>query len=229
MDSSRAYKYLEALVDPLAGSDCGKSLAWLSANSKKVTDLLGALAQDDDAVERIAARSYIHPNGFVKIVLVAGHMKLRLHCWSSSADGEVRGNLHSHRWELASVVLSGAMAVRLYEPGEAHHMSYQEWRYAPESNGDSESLEHVGLAHLRLTQEVILLPGSGFASPSPTIHSARPIRDMTRTLVLHGPPVVHSTRVFADSGALARSDGLVSRPSAAEVSLHLYEAWDDSC
>ncbi|WP_433269263.1 hypothetical protein ACQPZF_06460 [Actinosynnema sp. CS-041913] len=66
--------------------------------------LLGRTAESD-----LPDRAYRHPNGFLKIVLIAEvEFQLRLHVWRPEPDSPVATeNVHNHRWDFASAVLVG--------------------------------------------------------------------------------------------------------------------------
>lgn len=62
---------------------------------------------DSEQAERVAQCSYIHGNGFAKIVLGQGRdgSKLRLHFWKEGFSAEE--NAHCHRWGFSSLILFG--------------------------------------------------------------------------------------------------------------------------
>lgn len=68
---------------------------------------LDALLHSLPRQRQVAAQSYAHPNGFIKIPLGQDEDggALRLHFWGQNA---APSNIHSHRWNMASLILQGA-------------------------------------------------------------------------------------------------------------------------
>ena len=78
----------------------------------QVLALLQGLLADEQALQAVAARSYVHGNGFVKVVLLDEHgHKLRLHIWFAGSACEE--NIHDHRWSARSTVKFGSMMRRV--------------------------------------------------------------------------------------------------------------------
>jgi hypothetical protein len=85
----------------------------------EVLSALKAVYASQGDCERIARASYLHGNGFYKLVLCSdAYAKVRLHFWSGEHAGEE--NIHNHRWRLASRVLLGELSSHIYEP-DAHN------------------------------------------------------------------------------------------------------------
>ena len=58
-------------------------------------------------IEAITQKSIEHDNGFVKLVLqerTADGLGCRIHFWK---PGTFDSNIHSHRWNMASLILAG--------------------------------------------------------------------------------------------------------------------------
>jgi hypothetical protein len=157
--------------------------------------LLEAVLEDDDCASEVAARSYWHGNGFCKIVLAErGGMKLRLHVWEAGRAAEE--NIHDHRWEFSSMVLSGRLVSATYreapggEPYRAHR--YEGGRAGAYTLTEPEdvSLVCVGVQSLDA--------GSSYWMHSDELHAiSRVSADvLTSTLVLTGPPRRGSTRLI---------------------------------
>ena len=72
---------------------------------------LALLEHSDEALADVAERSYLHPNGFAKIVLkVGGGYGIRLHVWHRQGGEWISdANPHGHRWEFASWIVVGAL------------------------------------------------------------------------------------------------------------------------
>ena len=94
----------------------------------QVLALLQGLLADEQALQAVAARSYVHGNGFVKVVLLDEHgHKLRLHIWFAGSACEE--NIHDHRWSFASHVLVGTLNSEIWVD-DAQGQALPEYRYA---------------------------------------------------------------------------------------------------
>jgi hypothetical protein len=85
--------------------------------------------------DAVAAHSYWHPNGYLKVVVAGGTgtRQLRLHAWAST---ETDDDVHDHAWSYASVVLAGMVHEVVYgetEPGAGTRLWRQ--RYEPAGPG----------------------------------------------------------------------------------------------
>jgi hypothetical protein len=91
-----------------------------------VRDTLKAFGKDNlraflaEAIERpewldaVAGRSYLHGNGFYKIILEENaQFRLRLHVWLPTTRAEE--NIHDHRWHFASLVLNSRLETEIWE------------------------------------------------------------------------------------------------------------------
>lgn len=86
--------------------------------SHAVRSWVSALIQDDLALAETAARSYLHGNGFYKIVLADEHgTRLRLHVWEEGNLCEE--NIHDHRWPFVSSILAGTLEVDYFDASTA--------------------------------------------------------------------------------------------------------------
>ena len=172
---------------------------WLLSNRLAIVGGLAALAADPVAVSRIAIRSYLHANGFVKLVLCESGAKLRLHMWTRPGPEDTAGSLHNHRWNLASVILRGAMLLCTYEV-EAYardeNCEMLAFTYRPVEGSTADLVTPAGRAGIRLAQVVRARQGSSFSCTAPTVHYAEAIDEPTVTLVVHGSARRDETNVY---------------------------------
>lgn len=64
-------------------------------------------------LERLAAQSYFHGNGFYKIPMIRfADYTVRMHVWRRNASAEE--NLHSHRWPFASAIILGTLTSQIW-------------------------------------------------------------------------------------------------------------------
>ncbi|HEX6341454.1 hypothetical protein [Umezawaea sp.] len=149
-----------------------------------------SLADERGALlDRVARNSYLHPNGFLKIVLMSEPtFQLRLHVWRPGLTGEpVVENVHSHRWDFASRLLLGGYRFQEFvvdEAGERFHS----YRYLGHDGQDSYGLRSTGEAGLRCTFNAFFPSGSGYLLTSDVLHRVVSAPgDTTVSLVLQGP------------------------------------------
>lgn len=81
----------------------------------RIADAVEAVSRNPEALSRCAARSFAHPLGFRKFVLLSGRrFELRLHVWLPGAT-VVGEHVHNHRFAFASYLLCGQLTSNLYE------------------------------------------------------------------------------------------------------------------
>ncbi|MFI1584419.1 hypothetical protein [Embleya sp. NPDC020630] len=83
-----------------------------------VGELLRTILASESGLAAVAAKSYRHPNGFSKVVLASGpHHQLRLHIWwMREATRHDTANVHNHRWDFSSLLLTGGYRYQQFVP-----------------------------------------------------------------------------------------------------------------
>jgi hypothetical protein len=166
----------ESLV-PLASG--WRSLALLEA--------LERLTRHDAAkLQKLAALSYSHVNGFRKLV-IASHSRegpqIRLHIWDGAT---IADQTHSHSWDFASVVLFGRLRVSRNEvvPGSGHHTLWSLPNLASKAAG--QRVTQAGSAvGIRDTHDMVLEPGGVHHLNAGMFHSVQNLSESgTCTLLL---------------------------------------------
>jgi hypothetical protein len=81
-------------------------------------EMLGRIGRSRSLTDEIAGRSYWHPNGFVKLVMVQHRHdgQLRLHVWPARPEAE---DIHGHAWSYASEVVGGEVSEVPYAETDA--------------------------------------------------------------------------------------------------------------
>lgn len=169
--------------------------------TRAVCELLGSILRDESWLEDIARRSYEHPNGFVKIVLMSTRQfQLRLHVWRQGTGiGTELENIHNHRWDFASTILVGGYRYQEFVDTDGGK-SFFAYTYGSQRNASSYSLLPYGKRTLEHSFDAYLRAGTSYTLRSQAFH--RIIADpcqTTATLVLHGPKMDVPVEVFADS------------------------------
>src|SRR6185437_9348727 len=138
--------------------------------------LLDFLMSSPPAIERIAASSYPHSNGFDKFLLSeTATCKLRLHIWWNGIDG-IESDLHNHNWDFASHILCGSLRTELFDildsPGSE---PYLHCRFTPAKNGSMQyDMACLGKQALRKTFDTDHGAGSLYAIDHRQIHRGDP-------------------------------------------------------
>jgi hypothetical protein len=177
---------------------------------------LHRLCGDAGRLEAVAEASYVHGNGFAKIVLArSGGRALRLHV----ATGSAEENIHDHRWSFASKVLFGAMTNVLFEDAaaDAAGIVLSERRYV---RAGEESLEFpVGEARVHEISRTTYVTGDAYHMVHSQLHrivwDGRP----TGTLMVTAAPARDHNRLLTN----------VEKPRLREVRLSVGEVGAQLC
>jgi hypothetical protein len=197
-----AARMLRDALDEAKVSDIGSGavLEVLSVlgQPSQLAELAKCVSADPDATAACAARSYRHPLGFDKIMLVECNpiFTLRLHVWWPASVPSV-DHVHNHRFDFMSLVVQGGYEMEVFEVGNTGNpvAEYREELHDEEGS----RLQHIGKANLRPLTTVRLKQGASYALNAEALHrvSVRP-GTFCMTLFLQTAPWKSATRVFAD-------------------------------
>ncbi|MFE0256422.1 hypothetical protein [Streptomyces sp. NPDC059010] len=146
----------------------------------RLLELIAELSSGEGNPEGCARLSYRHVLGFDKLLLIDGgprHM-LRAHVWHPGAGGIGAEDIHNHRSPLASYVVSGRLAMELYEVDEdadrmgAGGIPAARYEESLAERSADWVLKPAGPARLRLTHTGQYAAGSSYALPAHTLHRA---------------------------------------------------------
>lgn len=156
--------------------------------TRDLESLLERIASSGAETAAVAARSYVHDNGFAKLVLTApdeSGESLRLHVWP---DGEPQpGNIHNHCWDFASIVLEGALEYEEFGLDAEGDVAATAFSFGGTQNLSYE-LEHRGTVKLRSTTRGSHTEGSIYEMAAETLHRSWSTAGMeTMTLLARGP------------------------------------------
>lgn len=152
-----------------------------------LVSLLDQLLLSRDVRAEVAARSYVHDNGFTKIVLRTrngAQGALRLHLWET--DGAGPGNVHNHCWDFSSVILAGELAFEEFVVDDDGDVGAQFHEYAPSTDFEYE-LRPAHLTRLRMTSSGTWKPGDAYKMKAETLHRTWAHVPGTVSLVSQGP------------------------------------------
>jgi hypothetical protein len=176
------------------------------------------MLDDATALTRVAARSYRHANGFVKVVLHESEaLKLRLHI----AEGTAEENVHDHRWDFASTVLSGRLEHDIFTDVPANcGEHFHEWQYLrTESSAES---RYLGDAWVSQSLWQTVAAGQSYALRGVHLHRIRWAEPGTSTLVATFRSVRASTRLLSPTASLPTTHIEPLSASDLESVLRLY-------
>lgn len=163
------------------------------------TALCEALLTDDAFASQVAARSYRHGNGFLKVVLLDQGFKLRLHLWLPGVSCEE--NIHDHRWSIASTILTGELHSEIWTDAannEQFDLLADEFRYQAATDGQPAGAVPLRSTPLRLTERSCRKAGSHYSLPPATLHRiCSHGRQLVATLMCSGPAIAGHTRLIA--------------------------------
>ncbi len=173
-----------------------------NCNIQEISHLLADIIQSPKLLECIAARSYWHGNGFLKVVLLDHGYKLRLHIWFQGSACEE--NIHSHRWGFASHILTGALKSELWADAandDADTITATEYRYTAEHKQHSQTIkatkEALGEATLAKQQDVIQHAGSSYIMTEDQLHRINhPGQALVATIICTAPTTTLTNRLF---------------------------------
>lgn len=181
-------------------------------------DLCDSLLTDDAFAAEVAARSYRHGNGFLKVVLLDRGFKLRLHLWFPGTPCEE--NIHDHRWSIASTIIAGELHSEIWTDAasdDAFDLLAQEYRYQAAGHGQTARALPMARAPLRLHGRTCHRAGSSYALPDSTLHRiCNHGGCLVATLMCSGPAVAGHTRLIAGQEGL-RPEVTAQRLNVAEL------------
>jgi hypothetical protein len=221
--SSHLYRYAPGHPSALA-----EAITCYSDTST-VRAMLDSAIREEVWIDAIAKASYLHPNGFAKIVLISSaDFQLRLHVWRPVNITEfTTENIHNHRWDFASTLLIGGYRYQEFTPTPSG-ASFYAYDYRAQRGAPSYSLAPAGRRTLACTFDAYLESGSRYTLTANTFH--RIIGDperMTATLVLQGPRVRQSVEVFTQARVDSGPTLPLPRFSPAKITQYLGELMNE--
>lgn len=161
--------------------------------------LCDSLLTDDAFAAAVAARSYRHGNGFLKLVLLDRGFKLRLHLWLPGTPCEE--NIHDHRWSIASTILAGALHSEIWDAAAgdgAVDLQAQAYTYHAARGVQPARALPRGRVALRRLGRTCHVAGDSYALPASALHRiCNHGERLVATLMCSGPALAGHTRLFA--------------------------------
>jgi hypothetical protein len=143
----------------------------LSCNTFQLISALKLARSSEELLLAIAARSYIHENGFAKIVLPCGvaGQSLRLHLWPRRPGLEFKGNVHNHCWDFKSCVVAGEL---IFEEFDEHFSGdvARHYAYVPSNSSGVYTLENTEQRSIRMNEFGVREIGCVYQMRAETLH-----------------------------------------------------------
>src|SRR5579875_2111916 len=184
------------------------------AQPENLREILSCIATDQTTAARVAADSYLHENGFLKLTLVTTpDFQLRLHVWDTREGGlpYLPEDIHSHTADFASVILLGGYQHEIFLETETGN-EYHGYAYDGVRGSKIFSLEYAGLQCLRCVSNSYLPTRTAYNLNSEILHRVIPKPGcLTSSLVLKGPANNPAVRVYSNS-TLSAGTEIAVRP-----------------
>ncbi len=153
-------------------TDAGQDLAdWMAATfcPQTIYQIINEVLSNASLLAEVAARSYHHGNGFLKVVLAAENgWKLRLHVWFPNTPCEE--NIHDHRWSFASTVLCGHLLSETFTDDAQGTITGTEYLYHAKQQQTSSEKQLNGRFCLRSLGQQFRGVGESYVLPTAVLH-----------------------------------------------------------
>ncbi len=127
----------------------------------------------------IASKSYIHQNGFVKLVYeTIEDTVCRLHVYPLGATADK--NIHDHRWDFTSITICGALPMSLFTPFEGFSEILH--TYSKTAN-NGHLIESLSPCSTELVESISFVPLQRYYMPSTLFHRIEEVEELTITYV----------------------------------------------
>ncbi len=176
-----------------------------------------------DALDAVAQRSYSHPNGFQKIVLLPScypSAELRLHIWNSWIRDE-DCKIHNHAWNFSSLVLCGALENVTYEVGEGSALRAYRVEALSSANGWASAnytISDAGNIPASESLRVTMAEGTYYRQRAEVFHRVAPRTAFCATLVAQEPFQSSGSFILTERGMPAAVETV---PMTAATVAHL--------
>lgn len=183
-----------------ANVEAGQELAdWMAATfcPQTIYLLLNEVLSNPALLAQVAARSYHHGNGFLKVVLAAENgWKLRLHVWFPNTPCEE--NIHDHRWSFASTVLCGHLLSETFVDDRQGDITGCEFLYHAKQQQTSSHKQWQGDFCLRSLGQQFRGVGESYFLPTSVLHRIcdYPNKSLVATMMCSAPTQQGHTRLL---------------------------------
>jgi hypothetical protein len=194
---------------------------------------LTSVLTDTHELSRIAERSSLHPNGFLKIVVLAATgtapAAVRVHTWFTTEES-ADANPHNHRWPYTSLILRGALREQEYVESDGLD---QYAMGATESAYRSDQLRGLAFTttqrktFVKTKSDRALRRADTVAAQPSRIHRVQALSRDTSTLVVTGSATSADSLLYQLDNTLTPRQQPLHRPSPSMVRTQLARALAD--
>lgn len=163
---------------------------------------LNILLSKTESVFKIAQQSYLHKNGFVKIVLAnSSKFKIRLHIWNENNPNNE--DIHNHRWAFASKILSGYSEQYIFEEDISENNFYL-YQYEPNPRTLNFELTYKGIRSLKCIDVQKFYKNQYYSLTPQVIHQIYSPNSTTISLVVTGIPQNENCNLYSKKSIAVR-------------------------
>lgn len=147
---------------------------------------ISAILNNEAFLTAVASQSYLHGNGFYKIVLAEeDDFVIRTNIWMPGVHAEE--NLHDHRWHLASTIINGTLESEIWEEAASPTAAeYEEYIYVGKTAQKEAYTLPIGKSKISLKEKTVHRTGECYNLPSNIMHRiVLSGKDLTCTLMCH--------------------------------------------
>jgi len=174
----------------------------LFGSAKDVADSIRSALNKPATLEQISISSYVHANGFSKIVLLSSNepeYRLRLHVWPAGqrATEYTAADVHNHRWDFGSIVAVGSYTHEEFRQDKTG-MVMRKYEYVPLNANGQFVLRYSGEARLQRVFRCLMVAGTRYTLDADVLHHVvKENASLTATLVLQSKRYRSSALVFS--------------------------------
>ena len=168
--------------------------------SGEMRRFLEGILDDREAMSECAKRSFPHPLGFLKIVLVtfSNGSKLRLHVWPAERSCDISPDVHDHFWDFCSLILKGEMEFVDFALSESGDRFYH-YRLLPTGPARYDQT-YLGQSILSVDSVRRIRAGEFICVNRTTLHKAYPVvRGLCATILLQGPQESPCNNIYSNT------------------------------
>jgi hypothetical protein len=156
---------------------------------RRVRTYVRSLLNGTTPMDEVLASSYVHKNGFQKIVLGRKNgYAVRFHRYIPGVGDQ---NIHDHRWSrMDSLVLEGGLSADYLCYAESTDERAERWQrhiYTKTDDGEGYIVEHQGETYLKLDQHTLHPTGCLYSMNARRLHRILPAGESVATLVVTHP------------------------------------------
>ena len=170
--------------------------------------------------EFVRKHSYVHPNGFTKLVLPASRTDIeefRLHFWPVTG---ISSDIHNHTSGFKSLVIQGEIREELFD--EAAGENFVIYKCSERDVTGAANLEPVRKCNLLSREKIAIRKGQSYEISAETLHRVTTPRGIeTVTLVAQLAKQRDHSFVAKSSSSSPRSIGLENPPLTASATADL--------